>query len=162
MSAEARQPDGPLSLIGILVIAATVIADQAAKAAAEAYLPTGQALDVLPILALYRVNNTGIAFSLFRGFGNLGLIGVTLAITVVVLVLWSRAREGGRVAAIGFALIVGGATGNLIDRILRGHVVDFLLLHLGDWVLFVFNLADTALTLGPVLLLYVYAWPKRS
>ena len=151
MSLEARAPAGPLSLLGIAVVVATLIADQAAKAAAEAYLPTGAALDVLPVLSLYRVSNSGIAFSLFRGFGNLGLIAVTLAITVVVLVMWSRAREGGRVAAIGFALIVGGALGNLIDRILRGHVVDFLLLHFGDWVLFVFNLADTALTLGPVL-----------
>jgi len=149
-------------LVGILVIAAIVTADQAAKAAAEAYLPTGQAVDVLPILALYRVSNTGIAFSLFRGFGNLGLIAVTFAITVVVLVMWSRARDGGRVAAIGFALIVGGAIGNLIDRILRGHVVDFLLLHFGDWVLFVFNLADIGLTIGPLLLVVVYAWPTRS
>ena len=111
LSLEARAPDGPLSLLGIAVVVATVIADQAAKAAAEAYLPTGEALDVLPVLSLYRVSNTGIAFSLFRGFGNLGLIAVTLAITVVVLVMWSRAREGGRVAAVGFALIVGGAVG---------------------------------------------------
>ena len=104
-----EQPDGPLSILGIAVVVATLIADQAAKAAAEAYLPTGEALDVLPVLSLYRVSNSGIAFSLFRGFGNLGLIAVTLAITVVVLVMWSRAREGGRVAAVGFALIVGGA-----------------------------------------------------
>ena len=50
---------------------------------------------MLPVLSLYRVSNSGIAFSLFRGFGNLGLIAVTLAITVVVLVMWSRAREAG-------------------------------------------------------------------
>ena len=78
------------------------------------------------------------------------------------LVLWSRARDGGRLAAIGFALIVGGAIGNLIDRLRLGHVVDFLLLHLGDWTLFVFNLADAALTLGPIVLLLVYYRPLRE
>ena len=105
---------------------------------------------MLPILDLYRVHNTGIAFSMLAGFGGLGPIVLTLAISVVVLIFWWRAREGGRLAAIGYALIVGGALGNLVDRVSRGHVVDFLLLHLGDWTLFVFNLADAALTLGPI------------
>ena len=103
-------------------------------------------IDLLPILSLYRVHNPGIAFSFLADFGGLPLIVITVAITVVVLVFWRTAKDGGRWATVGYALIIGGALGNLVDRILHGHVVDFLLLHIGDRTLFVFNLADAALT----------------
>ena len=118
---------------------------------------------MLPILSLYRVHNTGIAFSFLADFGGLPLIAVTVAITVGRARLLADAREdGGRWATVGYALIIGGALGNLVDRILHGHVVDFLLLHFGDWTLFVFNLADAALTLGPAILLIVYLWPRTG
>jgi len=160
--AEAKPPDGPLSLLGLGVIGATVAADQASKAVVESSLSSPQPIDILPFLSLFRVHNPGIAFSFLAGFGGLGLVILTLAVTGVVLSLWWRASEGGRVAAVGYALIVGGALGNLADRLLYGHVVDFLLLHFGDWTLFVFNLADAALTFGPILLLLVYLWPRRA
>jgi signal peptidase II len=153
-----RKPDGPLSPLGIGVVAATLAVDQATKLIAERTLPYEQPIDLLPILSLYRVHNTGIAFSLLSGFGGVGLIALTLAVTAVVLAIWQRTADG-RVAAIGYALIIGGALGNLADRFLYGHVVDFLFLHLGERPLFVFNLADTALTLGPALLILVYLLP---
>jgi signal peptidase II len=90
------------------------------------------------------------------------LIALALAISAGVLVFWWNAREGGRLATVGYGLIVGGALGNLFDRLFRGHVVDFLLLHLGGWTLFVFNVADAALTLGPIMLLLVHYWPRQS
>ena len=158
----AKTPDGPLSALGLGTIGLILVLDQAGKAIAEARLPLAEAVPVLPILDLYRVHNTGIAFSLLAGYGGLALIALTLAISVGVLIFWWRADEGGRLAAIGYGLIVGGALGNLVDRIFRGHVVDFLLLHLGDWTLFVFNLADAALTLGPIVLLLVYYRPRRA
>jgi signal peptidase II len=152
----AKRPDRPLSFIGLSVIGLTIVIDQVAKMIAERTLPFEVPIDLLPILSLYRVYNTGIAFSLLSGFGDLGLILLTLAITVVVLIFWQRSEDGGRWAAIGYALIIGGALGNLIDRIAYGHVVDFLYLHLGDRSLFVFNLADVALTAGPILLVAIY------
>jgi signal peptidase II len=152
----AKRPDRPLSFVGLSVIGLTIAIDQIAKMIVERTLPFEVPIDLLPILSLYRVYNTGIAFSLLSGFGDLGLIVLTLAITVVVLVFWQRSEEGGRWAAIGYALIIGGALGNLIDRIAYGHVVDFLYLHLGDRSLFVFNLADVALTIGPILLVAIY------
>ena len=158
---RAAAPDRPLSVLGLGVIALVLAVDQASKIVAERELPFDVTFDVLPFLALHRVHNDGIAFSLLAGFGSAGLILMTLAITVIVLVFWQQAKDGGRLAAVGYALIVGGALGNLIDRFAHGHVVDFLLLHFGDLVLFVFNLADVALTLGPVLLLIAYAWPNR-
>lgn len=160
--AVLRRPDGPLSILGLSVVAATVVIDQAAKYAAEASLPIGEPVELLPVLDLYRIHNTGIAFSMLSRFGGLPLTLLTVAITVIVLVFWWRSRDGGRLAAVGFALIVGGAVGNLIDRLRFGHVVDFLLLHLGDWTLFVFNLADAALTIGPVLLLFAYLRPSAA
>jgi signal peptidase II len=154
-----RRPDGPLSPLGIGVVAATVAVDQATKLLAERTLDYEQPIDLLPILSLYRVHNTGIAFSLLSGFGGIGLIALTLAVTAVVLAIWQRTADGGRIAAIGYALIIGGALGNLADRFLYGHVVDFLFLHLGERPLFVFNLADTALTVGPALLILIYLMP---
>jgi signal peptidase II len=157
----AKRPDRPLSFVGLSVIGLTIAIDQIAKMIVERTLPFEVPIDLLPILSLYRVYNTGIAFSLLSGFGDLGLIVLTLAITVVVIVFWQRSEEGGRWAAIGYALIIGGALGNLIDRIAYGHVVDFLYLHLGDRSLFVFNLADAALTLGPCLLILAYLLPAK-
>jgi signal peptidase II len=156
---RAGAPDGPLSLLGIGVVVSVVVVDQVAKALAEATLPFAQAIDVLPFLALYRVHNTGIAFSMLAGSGVAVMTVLVLVVSAIVVAFWLRSHDGGRIAALGFALILGGALGNLVDRLRFGHVVDFLLLHIGERALFVFNLADAALTLGPVLLLTVYLWP---
>lgn len=156
----SRRPDRPLSVLGLSIIALVIIIDQIAKLMTESMLPYQVPFDLLPILSLYRTYNTGIAFSLLSGFGDLGLIVMTFAITVVVLVLWHKSEDGGRWAAVGYALIIGGALGNLIDRIAYGHVVDFLYLHLGERSLFVFNLADVALTVGPILLVAIYLFSR--
>jgi signal peptidase II len=159
--AIGKRPDRPLSLVGLSVIGLTIAIDQAAKTIAERTLPFEVPIDLLPILSLYRVYNTGIAFSLLSGFGDLALILLTLAITVALLIFWQRSEDGGRWAAIGYALIIGGALGNLIDRIAYGHVIDFLYLHLGERSLFVFNLADVALTIGPILLVAIYLFSSE-
>jgi signal peptidase II len=155
-------PDRPLSPLGLSTVGLILALDQLGKQIAEAKLPLGEAIPVLPILDLYRVHNTGIAFSLLAGYSGLALIALTLLISAGVLIFWWRADEGGRLATVGYGLILGGALGNLFDRVFRGHVVDFLLLHLGDWTLFVFNLADAALTLGPIVLLFVYYRPRGA
>ena len=159
---RSGRPAGPLSALGLTVVVAVVVLDQIAKLWAEASLPTGEAVDILPILTLYRVHNAGIAFSFLAGAGGGALIVLMLVISAVVVAFWVRAVDGGRLAALGFALILGGAIGNLIDRFRFGYVIDFLLLHFGDWTLFVFNLADAALTLGPALLLIVYLFPAKA
>lgn len=155
------RPPGPGSTLGIAMVAVVLAIDQATKWAAQAWLGLDQTVDILPILALHLTHNTGVAFSMFAGYGSGVLIAVTLAITLLVLIFWVRAKEGGTVAAVGFGLILGGALGNLIDRLIAGHVVDFLLLHIGDRVLFIFNFADVALTLGPLALILAYMRPRR-
>ncbi|MCP4386220.1 MAG: signal peptidase II [Hyphomicrobiales bacterium] len=151
-----------MSRLGVAVIVLTIGVDQISKAISEATLPFGATFDLVPLLALHRVHNPGIALSFLTGFGAWPLVALTATITILVLGIWSRATEGGRWATVGYALIVGGAVGNLIDRILHGYVIDFLLLHIGEHTLFVFNLADVALTIGPLLLIIVYLWPLRS
>lgn len=155
-------PPGPLAAYSLLLVAAVVAIDQITKLAAEAYLPLGEAIELLPILTLYRVHNTGIAFSFLAGAGPAALIALMIAVSVIVVVIWARSHDGGRLAATGYALILGGALGNLIDRLRFGHVVDFLLLHFGDRTLFVFNLADVVLTLGPILLLVTFVFPAKA
>ena len=155
------RPPGPLSAFGLAIVAAVVVIDQISKLIVQARLPEGQPIDVLPILTLLHVHNTGIAFSILANSG-FGLILLPLVVTAIVLAFWAHNREGGRPAAAAFALILGGAIGNLIDRLRLGYVTDFLLLHFGNWTLFVFNLADAALTLGPALLLLVYLWPAKK
>lgn len=155
----SRKPESPLSGLGLGVIGGTLLADQASKAWAEASLSYGEAIDLLPILSLLRVHNEGIAFSLLSGFGTITLLILVLIVTTIILLMWWRSSDGGRLAAVGYALIVGGALGNLVDRLVYGHVVDFLYLHLGARPLFVFNLADAALTVGPGLLILAFLLP---
>ncbi len=155
------RPPGPLSVFGLGITGAVIVIDQVAKLIVQARLPVEHPpVDVLPILALLHVHNSGIAFSMLAHSG-VSLVALPLLVTAIVLAFWAHNREGGRLAAAAFALILGGAIGNLIDRLRLGYVTDFLLLHFGNWTLFVFNLADAALTLGPALLLLVYLWPAK-
>ena len=151
----ARIP-GPLSALGLSVMALTIVIDQISKWIADANLVYQQGVEFLPFLALYRVNNTGIAFSLGNSADSLILIVLTAIVTGIVLYVWRSSTDGGRLATTGFALIAGGAVGNLIDRVWHGHVIDFLFLHWNERGFFVFNLADVALTLGPILLAWVF------
>jgi signal peptidase II len=154
-------PPGPASRFGIAVIAGTLIVDQVSKWIAVATIKEAAPKAILPILDLYYTENPGIAFSFLRGSNPTLLLLAVVAVTIAMLVFWARSREGGKLAALGFGLIVGGAIGNIVDRLVYGHVIDFLHLHIGDRTLFVFNLADTALTLGPILLVIAFLFPQR-
>ena len=109
-------------------------------------------VDSLPFLALYRTYNTGVAFSMFSSFGDTRP-DRRLARRHRLRALSRRAhrRRAQVLARIGFALIVGGALGNLIDRAVYGHVIDYILFHTPVWSFAVFNLADAFITVGAVL-----------
>jgi signal peptidase II len=130
--------------------ALVVAADQAAKAAIEAHLVPGEDADVLGLLGLTLSHNRGVAFGLAGGAGA-PLILITVAALAVVVYLFARnpARPGMWVAA---GLVGGGAIGNLIDRVRAGVVTDYV--DLPPWP--PFNLADVAITLGVLLLVYLY------
>jgi signal peptidase II len=133
-----------------IVLVATVL-DQWIKYLVETQLDMHVRVPVLPFLSLYRTHNTGIAFSLLDDFGSVGLIVVTFAVMGVVAFIAARTDPAQRLARLGFALIVGGALGNLIDRVWHGHVVDYVLFHLPSWSFAIFNLADAFISVGAAL-----------
>lgn len=132
----------------VALVAAAVALDQWIKALVVAGMELGQQIDLLPFLALYRTTNTGIAFSMLSGLGGAGLAVIALAIIGLMVWLASRTRPDQMMARIGFSLIIGGAVGNLIDRTLLGHVIDYVLFHTPVWSFAVFNLADAFISVG--------------
>lgn len=137
----------------ILLVLALTAADQGSKAIVAATMPFGESVPVLPFLSIHLTYNEGIAFSLLTFLGDKALIVLTVAIMAFVVWLWSQAHVSRLWARIGFTLVFGGALGNLIDRFVHGHVVDFILFHTPQWSFAVFNLADSFITIGAALIL---------
>jgi signal peptidase II len=138
-----------------VLAAAVVVADQATKAMVLARFRPGEGLVVTPNFNLVLVYNKGAAFSFLSdapGWQTPLLVGfAVVAIAVVAYLLWRSPQR--RVLSAGLALILGGALGNVIDRLRFGQVVDFLDLHAGGWHWPAFNVADSAITVGAVLLI---------
>lgn len=134
---------------GLLVALAVVALDQAVKAWVVAFFAARgtDLVTVLPVFNLVLTWNRGVSFGLFNGSGETLLFAVVAAAIVAALVWWlSRAGTRGLQLAIG--LVIGGAVGNIVDRLARGAVVDFLDFHVGTLHWFAFNVADTAICLG--------------
>lgn len=139
-----------------------VVADQAAKGAVAHAIAYGEALKVTEIFNLVHARNDGVAFSLLAGAGQWSrpaLILIALGISVwLVRALRLRLRRG---EALGYALILGGALGNVLDRVLRGAVVDFLDVHWQGLHWPAFNLADASISVGVACLLVAVLTPVR-
>lgn len=134
-----------------------VVLDQATKALAELYLDRFDPVRLLSFFNLSLTYNRGAAFSFLSDAGGWQRI-FFVVLTVLVLVfllrwLWGL-KSGQGILPVGVALVIGGAIGNLIDRIATGQVVDFLDLHYAGWHWPAFNVADSAITVGVILLLY--------
>ncbi|CAD7043539.1 signal peptidase II [Pseudorhizobium halotolerans] len=151
MVATASRFSRPL-VAGVLIVIAVVL-DQAIKLAVEAYLPLEEAVPVLPMLALYRTYNLGVAFSLLSGMEREFIIGMRVVIVAFVLWLWRRTPGERGFAHLGFTLIVAGAIGNLIDGFVYGHVIDYILFYTQTWSFAVFNLADSLISIGAALVI---------
>lgn len=139
--------------LGFLVVAASVIADQAVKALVVATMPLGASIELLPFLALFHARNEGIAFSMFAGLHDLGLAVLAAFVLVFVGWLWAKTPPERRWSHLAFAMIVGGAIGNLIDRVRLGYVVDYVFFHTPVWSFAVFNLADALISVGAALVI---------
>lgn len=134
--------------------ALVVVLDQASKLWAEGVLHFGEPVEILSWFNLALAYNRGAAFSFLAaagGWQRFLFLGIGL-IAVVIIVVWlRRLRADERQTALGLVFILGGAIGNLIDRALYGHVIDFIDWHYAGWHWPAFNLADSAITLGAVL-----------
>ena len=142
-----------------LWLSALVIAlDQASKALIVAQFELFERRALLPVLEITRLHNKGAAFSFLSdasGWQHYLFLALAGLVSVGIVVWLLRLRSpGSAVLASGLALILGGAVGNAIDRLLRGHVIDFIHFHwLERWYFPAFNVADTAITVGAGLLI---------
>jgi signal peptidase II len=155
---HANMPEGKRNaLVWLWLTGLVLVLDQASKLAVINRLTAY--VDVIPLTSFFNlvhVHNTGAAFSLFadqpgwqRGF----FLVVALVASGIILYLL-RKTAGRRLFSAALALILGGAIGNVIDRALYGHVIDFLDVYVGGWHWPAFNIADSAITVGAALLIF--------
>jgi len=144
---------------------AVVALDQATKFLVTRFLGLYERVEVLPVLDFTLLHNTGAAFSILAGASGWQRdFFVALGIGVSVLLigwLW-RVPRGERLLPIALTLIVGGAIGNVIDRVARGYVIDFIHAHWGAAYFPAFNIADSAITIGAALLMLDAFREKRA
>ena len=143
-------------LLSLAGAGAVVALDQWSKELALLQLDYARPLSLLPWLDLTLHYNSGAAFSLLSEAGGWQrwFLSAIAAVAGLAICIWlARLQAGEKLLAVGLSLILGGALGNLWDRLTLGHVVDFISLHYADWYFPAFNLADSAITAGAALLL---------
>ena len=152
-----REPASAAWTRWLLVSAAIVAADLATKAwIARAFLP-GEVHTVTPFFNLVLVYNTGAAFSFLAGAGGWQrwfFMGVSIAVSIVIVAMLRRNAPQQKLLSSALALVLGGAVGNLYDRLTLGHVVDFVQLHAAGYYWPAFNVADSAISVGVALLVW--------
>ena len=156
MSAIAARPDamGFRNLRWLWLALAVIVFDQLAKHWIVTSFRPGEDLPLTPFASLVLAYNRGAAFSFLADVGGWQRwFFVLIAIVAIGAMLWFLTRGGRALFCAGLALIIGGALGNLYDRLTLGHVVDFLLLHWRDWYYPAFNVADSAITIGAIALI---------
>lgn len=132
-----------------------LVADQATKVLILGYYKLGDSTYIAPFFNIVRAHNTGAAFSFLAdhsGWQRWLFTGIGVAATLFILYLL-RQHAGQKLFCFALACILGGAVGNVVDRLLHGYVVDFLQFHYAGWYFPAFNVADSAITVGAVCLI---------
>jgi len=132
-----------------------VIADQFTKTLIIGNFQHGEGITVTSFFNLVRVHNEGAAFSfLATASGWQRWFFTALGLVAAVFIVWMLRTHGGqRLFGLALALVLGGAVGNVIDRLLHGYVVDFIQVHYGGWYFPSFNVADSAISVGAICLI---------
>jgi signal peptidase II len=149
----------------IILIALIIAADQATKLWVLAALEPYQVVPVLPMFNLTLVFNEGAAFSFLAdagGWQRWFFAGLAVVVSIALLLWLKRLEAQERLTGVALSLVAGGAVGNLIDRIAYGHVVDFVDVYWRTWHWPAFNVADSAITVGVILLLLDALLPKKA
>ena len=137
---------------GLAIAGLVIVVDQVSKIIVLSALGPFQGVSVTPFLNLVVVLNTGISFGLFASEGELGrYVLVALALIVSIILMRWLASNTNRFVCAALGMIIGGAFGNVIDRLVHKAVVDFLDFHLYGWHWPAFNVADSAITIGVAL-----------
>lgn len=150
-----KQSSSPRLIQWLMIALLVIITDQLTKVLIVSSFQYGDSRFVTSFFNLVRAHNTGAAFNFLAhhdGWQRWFFIGLGFAATG--FILWLLRRHGHQTLfAWALSLILGGALGNVIDRLWHGYVVDFLQFHLGGWYFPSFNVADSAITLGALLLI---------
>jgi signal peptidase II len=150
-----------------LIAAIVLLLDRLAKWAVASNIALHDSVTVIPgLFHLTHVENTGAAFGLFAESSAQWKVGVLVSFSVIALVivsalLWKNSHALST-TTIGLSLILGGATGNLWDRMMTGHVVDFLDFYVGSYHWPAFNVADSAIVIGAILLVSEIVFAKSG
>lgn len=166
-SASVTAPRTYARPIEIAAILSVIGVDQLTKAIVRSALPLHDSLDLIPgVLDLTHVQNTGAAFGLLNAadfpYKPLVMIGIAAVALVAIAAYATQLGFHERLARFGLSLILGGAFGNLIDRAVVGHVVDFVDVYWGTSHFWAFNVADAAITIGAILVLFDMIGPGRQ
>ena len=143
-----------LKWLGLSLLA--VVLDQVSKLVVVSSMQLYQSISVMPYFNLTYVHNTGAAFSFLSeagGWQRWFFAGLAVIISAVIAVWLARLKQHETLLAVALSLVLGGAIGNLIDRLAYGYVIDFLDVYYQTWHWPAFNFADSAITLGVILML---------
>ncbi|MCB9988392.1 MAG: signal peptidase II [Rhodospirillales bacterium] len=153
-----------VKLIGLLTALVILIADQVSKWVVLASSIPQKPIEILPVFNLVLVWNKGISFGMFTNHGDMGPY-ILSALSLVIAAGFSiwLFRTHSRFLALAIGLVIGGAVGNVIDRLRFGAVVDFLDFHIGTWHYPAFNVADSAIVIGIAFIVFdgLFCEPKR-
>lgn len=139
------------------ISAAVLVLDQASKWWAVSYLTTHPKIELLPILNISLAYNRGVAFGLFNDGGDWQRVFFSVLAVVVGIFIFNmvrRLQQQEKIMAMALMLVLGGAIGNLIDRVFLGYVIDFIDVYYQAWHWPTFNVADSAISVGAVLLVW--------
>lgn len=152
----ASKSSSPRLVQWLAIALLIILADQFTKVMVLSAFQYGDSRYVWPFFNLVRVHNTGAAFSFLAGAsGWQRWFFVGLGAAATGFILWMLRRHGHQTLfAWALSLILGGAIGNVVDRLIHGYVVDFLQFHWGGWYFPAFNVADSAITVGAILLIW--------
>ena len=148
-----------------LLIIFLVVLDQISKILISSYLSLGESLNLLPFLNFTLIHNSGIAFSFFDDGGNISrwlLVVAVSGILAYLLFLMYKITSKNRLELMSFILIISGGLGNLVDRVFLGYVVDFVHVFYQDYSFYVFNMADSYITVGIILYLSYFFFIERT
>ncbi len=148
-----------------LLIILLVVLDQISKILISSYLSLGESLNLLPFLNFTLIHNAGIAFSIFDEGGYIGRWFLVIAISGILgylLFLIYKKTPEHKLELLSLILIISGGLGNLVDRAFLGYVVDFVHVFYQNYSFYVFNLADSYITVGIILYLSYYFFIERT
>ncbi len=153
MAASSSKRSPLLPWLGIALV--IILLDQFTKTLILGYFQLGDSRYVTSFFNIVRVHNTGAAFSFLANAGGWQRwFFIGLGAVATVFIIWMLRQHGGqRLFSWALSLILGGAIGNVVDRLLHGYVVDFIQVHAGGWYFPSFNVADSAITVGAVCLI---------